>query len=85
MRRDRKWLKATKAALDWIGDALRLQLDRKQAKQEETRKCQTLIPTTKDILKTWGEDIWMEAAIDFVPDDPGYRRCDCEDYPCCGC
>jgi hypothetical protein len=18
-------------------------------------------------------------------DDPGYRRCNCEDYPCCGC
>lgn len=20
----------------------------------------------------------------FIPDNPGYRYCNCEDYPCCG-
>lgn len=20
----------------------------------------------------------------FIPDNEGYRRCNCEDYPCCG-
>ncbi len=35
------------------------------------------------------EESFLEAAVDFVTgrfiaDDPGYRSCNCEDYPCCG-
>ena len=26
----------------------------------------------------------LDADGDFLQDDEGYRRCNCEDYPCCG-
>ena len=39
---------------------------------------------TEESWDDFEEHHWDEAARDFPVDDPGYRSCDCEDFPCCG-